>query len=53
MLAISYGLAVVSPLPRESTDGTLEPAVFREIKDLIPFHVFLINLFTSLHKGRE
>ena len=49
VLAISYGLVMVSPLSRESTVSTLDAIVFREIRDLIPFHVFLI-LFQFLSK---
>ena len=49
VLAISLGLVIVSPLSRESTVGTLDATVFREIRDLIPFHVFLI-LFQFLSK---
>ena len=44
VLAISIGLVIASPLPRESTVSTWDAAVFREIRDLIPFHVFLISL---------
>ena len=58
MLAIS-----VLPLSRESTVGTPEDTVFREIKNVIPFHAHLniiriffkiflmISLFTFLLKG--
>ena len=42
VLAISYELVIVSPLSRESTVGTFDATVFRKIRDLIPFHVFLI-----------
>ena len=38
-----------SPLSRESMVGTWDAIVFREIRDLIPFHVFLI-LFQLLSK---
>ena len=31
------------PLSRESAAGALEATVFREIRDLISFHVFLIS----------
>ena len=41
VLAISLGLVTVSPFSRDSTVGTLDALVFREIRDLIPFHVFL------------
>ena len=34
---------MVSPLSRESTVGILDATVFREIRDLIPFHVLLIS----------
>ena len=56
---------MVSPLSRESTVGTLKARVFREIRDLIPFHVVLnvipvcfkifiiISLFAFVHKGGE
>ena len=40
MLAIPKRLVTVS---RESIDGTPEATVFREIRDLIPFHMFLIS----------
>ena len=33
---------MVSPLSRESTICALEATDFRGIRDLIPFHVFLI-----------
>ena len=46
---MSQGLVIVSPLSRESTVGTLDATVFREIGDLIPFHVFLI-LFQFISK---
>ena len=49
VLATSYGLVIVSPLSRECTVGTLDATVFREIRDLIPFHIFLI-LFQLLSK---
>ena len=42
MLAISKELVIVSPLSRESTVGTLDGTVFRGMRDLIPFHEFLI-----------
>ena len=40
---------MVSPLSRESTVGIMDATVFREIRDLIPFHMFLI-LFQFLAK---
>ena len=40
---------MVSPLSMESTIGILDATVFREIRDLIVFHVFLI-LFQLLSK---
>ena len=40
---------MVSPLSRESTVCTLDATVFRGIKDLISFHMFLI-LFQFLSK---
>ena len=40
---------MVSPLSRENTVSTLDATVFREIRVLIPFHVFLI-LFQFLPK---
>ena len=40
--AISKGLIKVSALLRDVTVHTLETTVFREIRDLILFHVFLI-----------
>ena len=43
------GLFIVSPLSKESTIGTMEALVFREIRDLIPFHVLLI-LFQFVSK---
>ena len=47
---MSQGLVIVSPLSRESTVGTWDSTVFREIRDLIPFHVFLISFqFLSKH----
>ena len=49
VFAISQGLVIVSPLSRESMVGTWNATVFREIRDLIPFHVFLI-LFQFLSK---
>ena len=42
VLVVSYGLVIISPLSRKSTVGTLEATVFREIRDFIPFHVFLV-----------
>ena len=33
---------MVYPLSRDGAAGTLEATDFREIRDLIPFHVFLI-----------
>ena len=33
---------MVSQLSRDSTVSTLETRDFREIRDLVPFHVFLI-----------
>ena len=49
VLAMSQGSVMVLPLSRESTVGTLDATVFREITDLIIFHVFLI-LFQLLSK---
>ena len=40
---IPKGLVIVSLLLRESTVGTLDAIDFREVRDLIPFHVFLIS----------
>ena len=40
---------MVSPLSRESAVGTWEATNFREITDMIPFHVFLI-LFQFVSK---
>ena len=40
VFTISYGLVIVSPLSRESTVGTWDATVFREIRDLIPFHIY-------------
>ena len=40
---------MVSPLSRESTVGRLDATVFRKIRDLFLFHVFLI-LFQFLSK---
>ena len=34
VFTISYGLVIVSPLSRESTVGTWDATVFREIRDL-------------------
>ena len=42
ILAIPQGLIIEAPLSRESTVGTLETTIFREITNLIPFHEFLI-----------
>ena len=39
---MSQGLVTVSLLSNEHTVGTLDATVFRETKDFIPFHVFLI-----------
>ena len=36
------GIGHISPLSRDSTVGTLDATIFREIRDLIPFHVLLI-----------
>ena len=33
---------IASPLSKESTGGKLDATSFREITDLIPFHVFFI-----------
>ena len=44
-----FMLFFVSLLSRESTVGTWDATVFREIRDLIPFHVFLV-LFQFLSK---
>ena len=49
LLAISQGSVMVSPLSRENTVGTMDATVFREITDVIIFHVFLI-LFQLLSK---
>ena len=43
------GIGIVSPLSRNSMVGTVDAIVFREIRDLIPFHEFLI-LFQFLSK---
>ena len=48
------GLFIVSPLSKESTIGTMEALVFREIRDLIPFHVLLILFqFVSKYLSQE
>ena len=39
-MQISQALVIVSPLSRETRVGTMEAAVFRKIRDLIPFHMF-------------
>ena len=36
---------MVSTLSRESTVGTLDAKVFREIRDLIPFNVLILFQF--------
>ena len=44
---------MVSPLSKKSTVGTLEATGFGEIKDLIPFHVFLIFQFLqNIHHNK-
>ena len=44
MLSVSYGLVLVLPISKESTVGALEATVLGEIRDVIPFNVFLILL---------
>ena len=50
VLAISQG----SPLSRESTVGTWDTTVFKEVRDLIPFHVFLIlfRFFLNIYHNK-
>ena len=43
-------MAIVTLLSRGSTVGALEATVLREIRDLTPFHVFLI-LFQFFSKN--
>ena len=38
-IRIGYSITIIK---RENTVGILDATVFREIKDVIPFHVFLI-----------
>ena len=52
IIGISYSIAIIKrerERERESTVCILDARVFREMRDLIPFHVFLISKYRFHH----